>query len=729
MKKTCFFLMFPVFINWGQTDFNNFTTLQSSGKIPNDFSSLAKEKVANDDNRNSNLSEESDEEFKRNIHYSLDYIIHSGQCVYGDPISVYIDKVAQNLLKNDRKLYSKLRFYTLKSNVSNAFSTHQGIIVFTTGLISQFANEAQLAYVLAHEIIHYQEEHVVQTFEWKQQNKYSRDNLNQFNNYSKEKEFEADSKAVDLCLKAGYSATEIYNSFDVLMFCHLPFDEIKFPLGYFNNDLFYVPEKEFSAELFPIKIDEAYDDENSTHPNVAKRKETIRPFLESSFGKGESFLGDMDEFVKIRNYARFESVRTSIIDLELSQALYQIFLLEKDFPNNYSLARWKAHAWQGLVNAKNNGYWTDVTVAKKRLEGESAVFHQYIKKLDKYALGSHAMRTITDLLKEFPDSEELQKIRTSMMKIIASSSNWSWSKYSEVTFDEAFTPKKTELTDSVPANVETVVTETIKEPVSKYDRIKGTSAGKSTSNVAANDSTKYYFFGISDLITNKSFLDEFKVYQKEIDDRKAEKSNRKKVKKKKSEMTPVIGERLIVVEPSTAYYVKRKYDFEKSDEYQNKLIQAINSVARKKNVKLFDYSTNSLNQGGTDVFNQRNTMMNYLRQYGGVKETDYFVPVDYELVQNIQQKNGTGKVLFSWTEYTSNARRTIGPVIVGTIIPPLFPAMMLSAFSRYKHCEISFIVLDMSKGEVEYVQSTDISSAGGKLILKSEVHNLFHAKK
>ena len=193
MKKMCFLLMFPVVITWGQADFNNFTTLQSSGKIPNDFSSLAKEKVANDDNRNSGLSEKSDEEFKRNIHYSLDLIIHSGQCVYGDPISVYIDKVAKNLLKNDKKLYSKLRFYTLKSNVSNAFSTHQGIIVFTTGLISQFANEAQLAYVLAHEIIHYQEEHVVQTFEWKQQNKYSRDNLNQFNNYSKEKELDRKS--------------------------------------------------------------------------------------------------------------------------------------------------------------------------------------------------------------------------------------------------------------------------------------------------------------------------------------------------------------------------------------------------------------------------------------------------------------------------------------------------------------------------------------------------------
>lgn len=727
MKKICFLAAFSAFTILGQADFNKFITLQSSGKIPSDFSDLAREKVAGDDRRNENLSRRSDEVFKQNIHYSLDQMLHSGQCIYGDPISVYIDQVAKNLLKDNKKLYSGLRFYTLKSNVSNAFSTHQGIIVFTTGLISQFANEAQLAYVLAHEIVHYEEEHVVQTFEWKLQNEYSRENLNQFNNYSKEKEFEADRKAVDLCLKAGYSATEIYNSFDVLMFCHLPFDEIKFPLDYFNSSLFYVPEKEFPAEVFPIKMDEAYDDKNSTHPNVEKRKDTIHPLLEKSFGQGNAFLRSGDEFNTVRNYARFESVRTSIIDLDLSKALYQIFLLEKEFPKNYTLARWKAHVWQGLLNAKVNGYWSDVTATKKQLEGESAILYQYIKKLDKYAVGAHALRTITDAQKEFPDSEELQNIRASTIKIMAASDSWSWSKYTDVTFDEAFAPK-TEIADSGSLNIDTVEVKDV-GTVSKYDRIKGTGSAKGASTTAVNDSTKYYFYGISDLMADKSFTDEFRKYKKEIDDQKAEKRQKKQIKKKSSELKPVVTERLIVVEPSTAYYIRQKYDFAQTDKFQNKLISAITSVANKKGVKLFDYSTVSLNEGGTDLFNQRNVMMNYLRQYAGLKESDYFVPVDFTLLQDIQQKCGTSKVLFSWTEYSSDSRRTIGPMLTGTLIPPSLPAMTLRALSRYKSCEITFIVMDMGLGEVQYLQSNEISSGGGNLVLKSEVHNLFHAKK
>ncbi|NGF75878.1 M48 family metalloprotease [Fluviicola sp. SGL-29] len=728
MKKICFLFAFSVFITTGQIDLNKFTTLQSSGKIPSDFSALTHEKVAGDNQRNTNLTEKSDEEFKQNIHYSIDQIIHSGQCVYGDPISVYVDKIAQRLLKDDKELYSKLRFYTLKSNVSNAFSTHQGIIVFTTGLISQFANETQLAYVLAHEIVHYREEHVVQTFEWKLQHEYNRENIGQFNNYSKEKEFEADSKAVDMCLKAGYSATEIYNSFDVLMFCHLPFDEIKFPSDYYNTPLFFVPEKEFTTEVFPIKIDEAYDDANSTHPNVEKRKETIRPHLENQFGTGNAFVGSTDEFTTIRNYARFESVRTSIIDLELSKALYQLFLLEKEFPDNYALTRWKAHTWLGLLNAKLNGHWTDVTVPKQKLEGESAVLYQYIKKLDKYAVSSHALRTVTDALSVYPDSEELKKIRSSMMKIIAASGSWSWTKYSDIPFEKAFEPKVEENDLLVSGAIDSTSTQA-NEPLTKYDRIKGAGAGKSTSATAISDSSRYYLFGISDLISDPSFLNEFKGYQEEADKLSAERSAKKKAGGKTAKTSSVVGERLIVVEPSTVYITRQNYDFEKTDAYQTKLVEAINYTAEKEGVKLFDYSTKSLNQGGTDVFNQRNTMMNYLLQYAALPEATHFVPVDFELIQHIQQKCGTSRVLFSWTEYYTNARGAVASVITGAIIPPLFPAMLLTGVSKYKLCEIAFIVFDMEEGNVSYVQSNKMKTSGENLVLKSEVHNLFNAKK
>ena len=59
-------------------------------------------------------------------------------------------------------------------------------------------------------------------------------------------------------------------------------------------------------------------------------------------------LGE-DRFKKIRNIARFESVRNDIIDNQYGNALYSIFILEKDFPNSMYLKRMKAQTWMNLM--------------------------------------------------------------------------------------------------------------------------------------------------------------------------------------------------------------------------------------------------------------------------------------------------------------------------------------------------------------------------------------------
>lgn len=78
------------------------------------------------------------------MHYAINDLLHSGLVVYGDEVSVYVGKVADKLLEKDKPLREKLRFYAIKSNETNAFSTYQGIVFVTTGLISQLSTEAQL---------------------------------------------------------------------------------------------------------------------------------------------------------------------------------------------------------------------------------------------------------------------------------------------------------------------------------------------------------------------------------------------------------------------------------------------------------------------------------------------------------------------------------------------------------------------------------------------------------
>ena len=330
MKLLAFIGFLFVFTIHAQVDFNNYTTLQSKGDIPEDFTSstylkLKKDIEVGDDELNSYERKV----FYEGVNYAIDDILHSGYVIYGDEITDYLNKIADKLLKKDKKLRSELRFYTLKSNSVNAFSTDQGIVFVTTGLISQITSEAQLAFILAHEISHYTEHHVVETFSHKKKNR--RQSIEQLSVYSKEKEFSADKIGLELYQKAGYSKDEVLPTFDVLMYSYLPFDEIEIESNYFHiNDSIYIPKSIFPDEKFEIKAQEDEDDSKSSHPNIKKRKEGVKDafdnLTESRWKDDVNSLGD-EKFIYIRTIARFESIRNDIIEAKFGKALYSLFLL------------------------------------------------------------------------------------------------------------------------------------------------------------------------------------------------------------------------------------------------------------------------------------------------------------------------------------------------------------------------------------------------------------------
>jgi predicted Zn-dependent protease len=120
-----------------QVDFDQYKTLQSIGAIPSDFSDQTSEKIeeAMSERRTEIGSELEQRQFLENTGYAIDELLHSGLVVYGDEVSNYVSSIADKLLKGNPDLRSKLRFYTLKLNATNAFSTDQGII-FTHGFQS-----------------------------------------------------------------------------------------------------------------------------------------------------------------------------------------------------------------------------------------------------------------------------------------------------------------------------------------------------------------------------------------------------------------------------------------------------------------------------------------------------------------------------------------------------------------------------------------------------------------
>jgi predicted Zn-dependent protease len=75
------------------------------------------------------------------------------------PLNVYVNKVGMWLALNSTRPNLPWRFGVINSSSINAFAAPGGFVFITSGMLMQLQNEAQLAAVLAHEIIHVTAKH------------------------------------------------------------------------------------------------------------------------------------------------------------------------------------------------------------------------------------------------------------------------------------------------------------------------------------------------------------------------------------------------------------------------------------------------------------------------------------------------------------------------------------------------------------------------------------------
>ncbi|HZH86333.1 MAG TPA: M48 family metalloprotease [Brumimicrobium sp.] len=277
IKMFCItFILLPIFLAGQENSLDQFKTTKSVGEPPKIFKETFEERIEDSKGKVTEVEEKYKDDFVRYSNYSLRNLLKSGYILYGDPMTNFVQSVGNNLLRNHPDLKNEIQFYVIKNNITNALCTEPGVIFITTGLLSQIENEAQLAYVIAHEIVHYQEKHLQKSF-----NKSKASDLNASTSYqdqvtlSKDHEFEADVNALRLYHAAGYSEKEVHTVFDVLMYSYLTFDEIEIDSTFFGNPTIHIPQSYFPEKANPILAFEDYDDSKSTHPNIRKRKDSI----------------------------------------------------------------------------------------------------------------------------------------------------------------------------------------------------------------------------------------------------------------------------------------------------------------------------------------------------------------------------------------------------------------------------------------------------------------------
>ncbi len=434
-------------------DFNNYKPLQSAGTLPKEFTNSSTEKYNDKKGEIAKGKTQEEREAKDQYYlessFALDDILKSGKVLFNDTISNYLTAVMAKILEN-RETKKDVRVFCIKSAVVNAYTTGNGIVFVTTGLLARVRTEAQLAFILSHEYMHYVYKHSIKGYiESKKIVKGAGDyhDLSIEKKYlarqafSREQESEADLKGFELFAKSDYSFDDVDSSFQVLKYSYLPFGLAQFKKEFVETPSFKIPDSYWLTDISPIdpqayddavngttkvskededpedKSDEDEEDKASTHPSIDKRLDDLHDAIHDQDKKERKhFIVSENAFFFIRKVARFELVRLNLLNQSYEGALYNSYNLLQDDPNSKYLRKSVAKALYGITMYANTGNMSMIHVKKKYTQGEWQQLPNLVGKLKAEGVSVWALNYIWQLKKEYPMDTELKLIFDDVMK-------------------------------------------------------------------------------------------------------------------------------------------------------------------------------------------------------------------------------------------------------------------------------------------------------------------------
>jgi hypothetical protein len=527
--------------------------------------------------------------------------------------------------------------------------------------------------------------------------------------YSRDREFDADRLAVDLYINAGYTEEALKSTFDVLKYSYLPFDEIEVPTSYFRTADIFIPDNLFPAKAYEIKAEEDQDDTDSSHPNIRRRREAIDEELTKYATWGTTdFLFGKDRFYNVRNISRFECVRTSIIDAQYGDALYSIYLLEKEFPTSIYLQRMKAQAWLGIYQYEREHNISKTIKRTSDYEGASATVHYLIRKLSLKSMGPVALRNIYDIFSARPEDLEITAIYNRLIAELAIEKKFEIGDYSKLNFSTA---AQSFIDAQMADSTDTMKIEVVEEiKPSKYDRIntKGT-----PDNPDSFDTTKFYLYAISDVIKDEDFIKRFDSEKEKLkakdqakkDFNRLSSSEQAAIERESFYSDLHIGvEDVICVEPKVFSYTSKGVDYVKSEQLEQRFSEAFDDAANEAGVTLYSIDSRSIQANGVQIFNERSTLTTLLNQVSSEEDIDPF-PVDYQALSLLSENYGSENIMFSLVEHSFDVEIRWAGLLISILAPPVFGVLATvhipTAFMKANSTALSVIIIDAKTGEVK----------------------------
>lgn len=383
---------------WGQTSYKSWSTKL---KTVNKAGDKADVKVA---------------QIKVNAAYRTQQRLLYGNLTDGTAVQQHLNDIKNHLLKGDPKLRDNITVLVSLDEEAGAFMNINGTLVFSIGMYLRCATEAELAGIIAHEVVHFAEKHAENAIRNPVGVNDSDlvDLATMESRYSHQREIDADTKALEGFLKeSGYRLSDMLNVFNGLAYSYLPMSEEPYA---FNKLLFNCTSPRWDKAIAsprPVSPKDRIDDSKSSHPNAFRRQKAYQEKLQKIGyvpGTGEAFLvRSQAEFIALKKAYREASLLLLALDHKYLHVLYEEAALGRSGISVQAL-----HALWAITTLKNDGNYDKVLGVFSDYEGELSTLYWFFKTLDEEDLNILAYRMAQQVVEANPNSHMAMRIKINL---------------------------------------------------------------------------------------------------------------------------------------------------------------------------------------------------------------------------------------------------------------------------------------------------------------------------
>lgn len=718
LRTVLFFVSWLTALLLTAQDFNQYQPIRCSGELPAEFYSdeflVTTADVGSIDPNASYKDIKSKKEFIKYSDFYLRYLLRSGDLMFGDPLTNYVNKVADILLNSNPELREKFRFYVSRYPEVNAACLPNGIVIVNIGLLAQLENEAQLAFVLAHEIVHYVKKHGIDSYV--EQNRIRRsvgeyrnvrksDRLFAMLQYQKDLEFMADELGFrDYFSASGYKLSAAESVCDVLLYSDFPVDEIPVSRAMFEDDWFHIPDKCWLDTVALISAIEDFDDEKLTHPNIKKRRERLNNLLSEFSDEGSVFILPQEEFINMREIARYELVQLYLTDRKYVDALYLIHILQQKYPGSIFLNSAKAKSYYGLMRLKNEKRKSTAIRASTKIKGESQRMFHMFKNLSNKELVTVCAREIWKAHLLNPADTGILDMASEIMIDLLNNCKIE---------DNYFRFKA-----PVPVDSSAQMT-TLDSSASKYDKIK-----QNQKKALQQDNFTYAFLSFAD---DKEFR---RLYNDAEGITLVEEEGDYKKRKKSYEYNDSLfvgTSKVLFFDPGYLRITESKSSGERFlavSKYEKQYLAMVQDASKMMGVDLTVLDVSTMNEADEDRYNSFQLIQSWINELPeDDEEGEDFISANQDKLNQLAMEEGTRYIAFSGivSMRSKHAFNLLSYYLL--IFPPAYPLMIAYYLSPQYFTLYYFYLYDITTGRRVYSESSLVKSRDYKYTVKQMVYS------